>query len=236
VYRYNPSASPDGLAGSEGTFSLCTFWYVDALARAGRLDDAQLVFQKMQTYANHLGLFSEEIGLTGEQLGNFPQAFSHLSLINAAINLDYQLDHGAGDVGPVLARARRMSRSATYLSAWRWVHGRTRVRAGLTWAAAGPRARVPRFSAGDDNRARAAEPRPEAEDNMADTTMPTDAERAAARHYLLRFEVDTLRSRPLWIRLIIEFLGTFVLVTVAAGAGVINHYAGGNPVSRTAAV
>jgi aquaporin Z len=71
---------------------------------------------------------------------------------------------------------------------------------------------------------------------MVDTTQPTDEERAAARHYLLRFEVDTLRSRPLWIRLIIEFLGTFVLVTVAAGAGVINHYAGGNPVSRTAAV
>ena len=74
------------------------------------------------------------------------------------------------------------------------------------------------------------------EDAMADTTHPTDAERAAARHYLLRFEVDTLRSRPLWIRLIIEFIGTFVLVTVAAGAGVINHYAGGNPISRTAAV
>jgi GH15 family glucan-1,4-alpha-glucosidase len=107
VYRYNPSASPDGLQGSEGTFSLCTFWYVDALARAGRLEEAELVFQKMHTYANHLGLFSEEIGLTGEQLGNFPQAFSHLSLINAAINLDYQLDHGAGDVGPVLALARR---------------------------------------------------------------------------------------------------------------------------------
>jgi GH15 family glucan-1,4-alpha-glucosidase len=107
VYRYNPSASPDGLAGGEGTFSLCTFWYVEALARAGRLDEAQLVFEKMHTYANHLGLFSEEIGLTGEQLGNFPQAFSHLSLINAAINLDYQLDHGAGDVGAVLARARR---------------------------------------------------------------------------------------------------------------------------------
>jgi GH15 family glucan-1,4-alpha-glucosidase len=107
VYRYNPSASPDGLAGSEGTFSLCTFWYVDALARAGRLEEAALVFEKMQTYANHLGLFSEEIGLTGEQLGNFPQAFSHLSLINAAINLDYQLDHGAGNVGAVLSRARR---------------------------------------------------------------------------------------------------------------------------------
>src|SRR5215468_10847099 len=71
---------------------------------------------------------------------------------------------------------------------------------------------------------------------MADTVQPTDEERAAARHYLLGFEVDTLRSRPLWIRLIIEFLGTFILVTVAAGAGVINHYAGGNPVSRTAAV
>jgi len=106
VYRYNPSASPDGLAGDEGTFSLCTFWYVDALARAGRLDDAALTFEKMHTYANHIGLYSEEIGLTGEQLGNFPQAFTHLSLINAAINLDYQLDHGAGSVESVLARAR----------------------------------------------------------------------------------------------------------------------------------
>jgi pentatricopeptide repeat protein len=105
VYRYNPSASPDGLRGHEGTFSLCTFWYVDALARSGRLDDAVLVFEKMQTYGNHLGMYSEEIGMTGEQLGNFPQAFSHLALINAAINLDYQLDHGAGDVEPVLARA-----------------------------------------------------------------------------------------------------------------------------------
>jgi GH15 family glucan-1,4-alpha-glucosidase len=99
VYRYNPSASPDGLAGGEGTFSLCTFWYVDALARAGRLDDARLTFEKMHTYANHLGLYSEEIGGTGEQLGNFPQAFSHLALISAAVNLDYQLDHGAGTLG-----------------------------------------------------------------------------------------------------------------------------------------
>jgi GH15 family glucan-1,4-alpha-glucosidase len=98
VYRYNPAASPDGLKGDEGTFSLCTFWYVDALARAGRLDEARLVFEKMHTYANHLGLYSEEIGATGEQLGNFPQAFSHLSLISAAINLDHMLDHGAGSV------------------------------------------------------------------------------------------------------------------------------------------
>jgi GH15 family glucan-1,4-alpha-glucosidase len=93
VYRYNPSASPDGLAGDEGTFSLCTFWYVDALARSGRLNDARLTFEKMQTYANHLGLYSEEIGKTGDQLGNFPQAFSHLALISAAVNLNNQLDN-----------------------------------------------------------------------------------------------------------------------------------------------
>ncbi|HEY3907357.1 MAG TPA: glycoside hydrolase family 15 protein [Streptosporangiaceae bacterium] len=106
VYRYNPSMTPDGLRGSEGTFSLCTFWYVDALARAGRLDEAQLIFEKMHSYANHLGLYSEEIGQTGEQLGNFPQAFSHLALIGAAINLDYQLDHGVGSLEPVVAAAR----------------------------------------------------------------------------------------------------------------------------------
>jgi len=92
VYRYNPAASPDGLHGDEGTFSLCTFWYVDALARSGRLDEAVLTFEKMQTYANHLGLFSEEIGASGEQLGNFPQAFTHLSLINAALTLNRELD------------------------------------------------------------------------------------------------------------------------------------------------
>ena len=109
VYRYNPSASPDGLRGSEGTFSLCSFFYVDALARCGRLDDARLTFEKMMTYSNHLGLYAEEIGLTGEQLGNFPQAFSHLALINAAINLDYQLDHGSGDVDPVLSKNPRVN-------------------------------------------------------------------------------------------------------------------------------
>ncbi len=102
VYRYDPGASPDGLQGSEGTFSMCTFWYVDALARSGRLDDARLTFEKMLTYGNHLGLYSEEIGPTGEQLGNFPQAFSHLALISAAMNLDYQLDHGVGTTRAVL--------------------------------------------------------------------------------------------------------------------------------------
>jgi GH15 family glucan-1,4-alpha-glucosidase len=104
VYRYNPGASPDGLAGDEGTFSLCTFWYVDALAAAGRLDEARLIFEKMHTYANHLGLYSEEISSTGEQLGNFPQALSHLALISAAVNLDYLLDHGVGTPGPVPRR------------------------------------------------------------------------------------------------------------------------------------
>ena len=101
VYRYDPEASPDGLRGSEGTFSLCTFTYVDALARAGRLDDARLVFEKMLTYANHLGLYSEEIALTGEQIGNFPQAFTHLALIDAAITLDSQLDLRAPAAAPL---------------------------------------------------------------------------------------------------------------------------------------
>jgi GH15 family glucan-1,4-alpha-glucosidase len=91
VYRYNVEASPDGLRGDEGTFSMCSFWYVEALTRAGRLDDARLAFEKMLTYANHLGLYSEEIGPTGEQLGNFPQAFTHLALISAAFNLDRAL-------------------------------------------------------------------------------------------------------------------------------------------------
>ncbi|KRE25222.1 hypothetical protein ASG82_16630 [Mycobacterium sp. Soil538] len=91
VYRYNVSASPDGLVGEEATFSMCSFWWVEALARAGRLDEARLAFEKMLTYANHVGLYSEEIGATGEQLGNFPQALTHLALISAAYNLDRQL-------------------------------------------------------------------------------------------------------------------------------------------------
>ncbi|MCP2321925.1 GH15 family glucan-1,4-alpha-glucosidase [Hamadaea flava] len=107
VYRYDPAASPDGLRGAEGTFTICSFWYVDALARSGRLEEARLTFEKMLTYSNHLGLYSEEIAPTGEQIGNFPQAFSHLSLISAAMNLDFQLDHGAGWVEPVLSHASR---------------------------------------------------------------------------------------------------------------------------------
>jgi GH15 family glucan-1,4-alpha-glucosidase len=82
----------DGIADGEGTFSLCSFWYVEALTRAGRLREARMVFEKMLTYANHVGLYAEQIGASGEALGNFPQAFTHLALISAAINLDSALD------------------------------------------------------------------------------------------------------------------------------------------------
>ncbi|WP_328972128.1 glycoside hydrolase family 15 protein [Streptomyces sp. NBC_00239] len=102
VFRYDPKASPDGLRGAEGTFSLCTFLHVDALARAGRVRQARFSFEKMLTYANHVGLFAEEIGPSGEQLGNFPQAFTHLSLIMAATTLDEALDafHHHARTGP----------------------------------------------------------------------------------------------------------------------------------------
>jgi GH15 family glucan-1,4-alpha-glucosidase len=91
VHRYAITGH-DGLDGSEGTFTLCSFWYVDALTRAGRLKEARTVFEKMLTYANHAGLYAEEIGSSGEALGNFPQAFTHLALISSAVNLDRALD------------------------------------------------------------------------------------------------------------------------------------------------
>ncbi|WP_418960612.1 glycoside hydrolase family 15 protein [Streptomyces tritici] len=102
VYRYDPAASPDGLRGSEGTFNLCSFLYVEALARSGRIEQARYAFDKMLTYANHVGLFAEEIGPSGEQLGNFPQAFTHLALIAAAMALDDVLDASEtpADAGP----------------------------------------------------------------------------------------------------------------------------------------
>jgi GH15 family glucan-1,4-alpha-glucosidase len=93
VYRYAPErAAADGLMGREGTFSMCTYWLVEALSRSGDVREARLTFEKMLTYANHLELFSEEIGPSGESLGNFPQAFTHLALISAAYNLDRLLD------------------------------------------------------------------------------------------------------------------------------------------------
>jgi GH15 family glucan-1,4-alpha-glucosidase len=98
VYRYSQQQTDDGLEGTEGTFSICTFWLVEALTRAGRIDEARLIFEKMLTYANHLGLYAEQIGQHGEALGNFPQAFTHLALISAAFNLDRALDgHSPGE-------------------------------------------------------------------------------------------------------------------------------------------
>ncbi|WP_082502818.1 glycoside hydrolase family 15 protein [Nocardioides sp. Leaf307] len=91
VFRYDLDATSDGVDGDEGTFSLCSFWYVEALTRLGRIDEARLALEKMFTYANHLGLYAEQVGLAGNQQGNFPQAFTHLSLISAALNLDRSL-------------------------------------------------------------------------------------------------------------------------------------------------
>ncbi|HVU65892.1 MAG TPA: glycoside hydrolase family 15 protein, partial [Ktedonobacteraceae bacterium] len=94
IYRYNPNlAASDGLESHEGTFNMCSFWMVEALARGGFIEDARLLLERMLTYANHLGLYAEEIGATGEALGNFPQAFAHLSLISACYNLDRALNH-----------------------------------------------------------------------------------------------------------------------------------------------
>jgi GH15 family glucan-1,4-alpha-glucosidase len=99
IYRYDPKDAPDGLAGTEGTFNMCSFWLVEALTRAGRtdpqrLEDARLLFEQMIGYANHLGLYAEQTGPSGEALGNFPQAFTHLALISSAFNLDRALSGG----------------------------------------------------------------------------------------------------------------------------------------------
>ena len=92
VRRYQVESSRvDGLPGTEGSFTPCSFWYVECLARAGELEKAQLLFEKLLGYANHLGLYSEELGADGRHLGNFPQAFTHLALISAATYLDRAL-------------------------------------------------------------------------------------------------------------------------------------------------
>lgn len=93
VFRYDPQvAATDGLAGNEGTFSMCSFWYVECVCRSGEIQKARFLFEKALGYANHLGLYAEELGPRGEHLGNFPQAFTHLALISAAYNLDQNLD------------------------------------------------------------------------------------------------------------------------------------------------
>jgi GH15 family glucan-1,4-alpha-glucosidase len=97
VNRYNPKkAADDGLGSIEGTFSACSFWLAESLARAGRLDEARLMLEKMLTYSNHVGLYAEEIGPRGEALGNYPQAFTHLALITACYNIDQMLNKASG--------------------------------------------------------------------------------------------------------------------------------------------
>ena len=111
VYRYEiGKAASDGLEGEEGTFSLCTFWLVEALTKAGRLTEARLIFEKMLSYTNHLRLYAEEVSHTGEQLGNFPQAFTHFGLITAASNLDLALNSRKG-THTVVRRSRSASQA-----------------------------------------------------------------------------------------------------------------------------
>ena len=99
VYRYRLAGGfSDGLTGEEGTFSMCSFWYVECLSRMGDLQQARFFFEKMLGYANHLGLYGEELGPQAQHLGNFPQAFTHLALISAAFDLDRRLS-AAGHAG-----------------------------------------------------------------------------------------------------------------------------------------
>ena len=92
VRRYHiRGAHTDGFDEGEGTFSICSFWYAECLSRGGDLQQARFVFEKVLGYANHLGLFAEELGPSGEHLGNFPQAFTHLALISAAYDIDRRL-------------------------------------------------------------------------------------------------------------------------------------------------
>jgi GH15 family glucan-1,4-alpha-glucosidase len=96
VYRYRDQGRVDGLEGSEGTFTACTFWFIEALARSRQTEKARLLFEKMLGYANHLGLYAEQLGSNGQHLGNFPQALTHLALISAATFLNRELSGTPG--------------------------------------------------------------------------------------------------------------------------------------------
>ena len=91
VYRYERHGRERAHSATEGTFCICSFWHIECLARSGQLEEARLLFEKMLGYANHLGLYAEELGPRGEHLGNFPQAYTHLGLIGTAMELDRRL-------------------------------------------------------------------------------------------------------------------------------------------------
>jgi GH15 family glucan-1,4-alpha-glucosidase len=97
VYRYQRDSFNDGLSGEEGTFNMCTFWLIEALARSGdgKIEEARLLFDQMLTFSNHVGLYSEETSRSGLMLGNFPQALTHLALISTAFNLDRAMKMGS---------------------------------------------------------------------------------------------------------------------------------------------
>ena len=91
IYRYRNEVGFDGVEGNEGFFTACSFWFIEALARSHQVEKARVLFEKMLGYANHLGLYAEELGASGQHLGNFPQALTHLALISAATFLDREL-------------------------------------------------------------------------------------------------------------------------------------------------
>ncbi|HVC77630.1 MAG TPA: glycoside hydrolase family 15 protein [Candidatus Micrarchaeaceae archaeon] len=97
VRRYDVKETNDGVAGSEGTFVMCAFWLADALANVGELEEAERRFERLLSFSSPLGLFSEEIDpRTGMLLGNYPQAFSHLALVAAAVNIERERNHALG--------------------------------------------------------------------------------------------------------------------------------------------
>src|SRR5581483_7856799 len=103
VYRYLAEEGQDGLSGSEGTFAMCTFWLVDNLAMQGRVAEARSLYDRLLSYGGRLGLFSEEIDSNNNiALGNYPQAFTHIALINSAYNLRMAEHH----TDPVIAAIR----------------------------------------------------------------------------------------------------------------------------------
>jgi GH15 family glucan-1,4-alpha-glucosidase len=96
VMRYDTATGVDGLPGSEGALTPCSFWYIQALTLSGEIDHARVLFEKMLRYANHLGLYAEELGLSSEHLGNFPQALTHIALIQTALTLNDALEGKGG--------------------------------------------------------------------------------------------------------------------------------------------